>query len=111
MLVDNHVKICEAILAIKKSQKGKALTGEITLLTGLKSNIINASLTRLIKLGIIESQMRGTQREFKVNQGAYAKSLISPKRAWKSDKITKTQIAKKKGISRQWLYELEKRNK
>lgn len=111
MLVKTHVATVEAIIQIKKTQKERALMREISEITGIKSPKIDQIISRLIKLGIVEAHQRAGKRVFTVNQGAYAKALISPKRAYTSTKITKEMIAKKQGISRTWLYELEKRKR
>lgn len=109
MLVDSQTKIVEALLEIRKEQKEDGLKQEIVQRTGLKPVVVHQGLKRLIELGIIESRQRAFLRVFKVNQGKYAKELLTPKRAWKSDKITKGDIAKKMGISRQWKWELDRR--
>lgn len=111
MLVNSHCQVIEAIISIRKSQKERALMREISNLIGIKSPRVDQIISRLIELGIVEAHERAGKRVFTVNQGKYAKALISPKRAYNKTKVTKEMIAKKKGISRQWLYELEKRNK
>lgn len=111
MLVNSHISVVEAIIQIKKTQKERALMREISNITGIKSPRVDQIIARLITLGIVESHQRADKRVFTVNQGKYAKALIEPKRAYKKTKITKSMIAKSKGISRQWAYELEKRNK